>query len=82
MKAHVYVTLKEEVLDPQGDAVRQALGTLGYQGVKRARVGKLIVLDVDTADRKQAEADLHTMCKKLLSNPVIEDYRFEIVAGS
>jgi phosphoribosylformylglycinamidine synthase PurS subunit len=82
MKAHVYVTLKEEVLDPQGDAVRQALGTLGYQGVKRARVGKLIVLDVDASDRKQAEADLDAMCKKLLSNPVIEDYRFEIVAGS
>lgn len=81
MKAHVYVTLKEEVLDPQGDAVRHALGSLGFGHVRRARVGKLIVLDVDATDRAAAERDLDAMCKKLLSNPVIEDYRFEVVGG-
>jgi phosphoribosylformylglycinamidine synthase len=79
MKANVYVTLKEEVLDPQGDAVRRALGTLGFPGVRTARVGKLIELEVDAPDRATAEKDLRTMCEKLLCNPVIEDFRFEIV---
>ena len=79
MKANVYVTLKEEVLDPQGDAVRRALGTLGFGAVKSARVGKLIELEVDATDRAAAEKDLRVMCEKLLCNPVIEDFRFEIV---
>ena len=79
MKANVYVTLKEEVLDPQGDAVRRALGTLGHGAVKSARVGKLIELEIDASDRASAEKELRQMCEKLLCNPVIEDFRFEIV---
>ena len=79
MKANVYVTLKQEVLDPQGNAVRRALGTLGFGTVRTARVGKLIELEVDATDRTAAEKDLRTMCEKLLCNPVIEDFRFEIV---
>lgn len=78
MKAHVYVTLKREVLDPQGDAVRRALGTLGFSDLKSARVGKLIELELATTDRKVAERDLAAMCQKLLANPVIEDWRFEL----
>ncbi len=78
MKAHVYVTLKREVLDPQGDAVRRALGALGFDHVKNVRVGKLIELELDE-DEKQAEGDLQAMCEKLLANPVIEDFRFELV---
>jgi phosphoribosylformylglycinamidine synthase len=78
MKANVYVTLKREVLDPQGDAVRRALGSLGFEGVKSVRVGKLIELEVDTADRPAAEQELRAMCQKLLANPVIEDFRFEL----
>jgi len=79
MKANVYVTLKREVLDPQGDAVRRALGSLGFEAVKTARVGKLIELELDGADRAGAEKKLREMCEKLLANPVIEDFRFEIL---
>lgn len=79
MKAKVYVTLKREVLDPQGDAVRRALGTLGFEGVRDVRIGKLVELDLTGADRAKAEAELPAMCSKLLANPVIEDARFEIL---
>ncbi len=79
MKANIYVTLKREVLDPQGDAVRRATGSLGFAGVRDVRVGKLIEVELDDQDREAAEATLRTMCEKLLANPVIEDYRFELV---
>jgi phosphoribosylformylglycinamidine synthase len=79
MKARVYVTLKRGILDPQGQAVLHALGSLGYSGVKDVRVGKLIELELETSDRSKAEADLKTMGERLLANPVIEDYRFEIL---
>ena len=79
MKARVYVTLKRGILDPQGQAVLHALGSLGYSGVKDAQVGKLIELELETSDRSKAQADLKTMGERLLANPVIEDYRFEIL---
>jgi len=79
MKARVYVTLKRGILDPQGQAVLHALGSLGYSGVKDVRVGKLIELELETSDRPKAEDDLKTMGERLLANPVIEDYRFEIL---
>ena len=79
MKANVYVTLKQEVLDPQGDAVRRALGSLGFEDVKSVRVGKLIEIEVDAKDRDAARKELEQMCQKLLVNPVIEDFRFELV---
>jgi phosphoribosylformylglycinamidine synthase subunit PurS len=81
MKANVYVTLKQEVLDPQGDAVRRALGALGFDGLKSVRVGKLIEIDLGPTSRETAEKDLRGMCEKLLANPVIEDFRFELVDG-
>jgi len=77
MKAQVHVTLKEEVLDPQGDAVRRALGALGFERVQRVRVGKLI--EIDLSGSEDPKAELAAMCEKLLANPVIEDFRFEIV---
>jgi phosphoribosylformylglycinamidine synthase subunit PurS len=80
MKARVYVTLKRGILDPQGQAVLHALGALGYSGVKDVRVGKLIELELEASDKSKAETDLKTMGERLLANPVIEDYRFEIVA--
>jgi phosphoribosylformylglycinamidine synthase subunit PurS len=79
MKARVYVTLKRGILDPQGQAVLHALGSLGYSGVKDVRVGKLIELELEISGRPKAEADLKTMGERLLANPVIEDYRFEIL---
>lgn len=78
MRATIYVTLKREVLDPQGDAVRRALDSLELGGVDDVRVGKLIELNLDTDDRDEASKQLEAMCQKLLANPVMEDYRFEL----
>ncbi|MDA5109936.1 MULTISPECIES: phosphoribosylformylglycinamidine synthase subunit PurS [Brevibacillus] len=80
-KAVVYVTLRQSVLDPQGHAVKGALHTLGFDEVKDVRIGKYMELELDTADRAQAEERVRAMCEKLLANTVIEDYRFDIVEG-
>lgn len=76
MKARVYVMLKNGVLDPQGEAVRHALGALGFDGVDGVRQGKVIELDL--ADGT-SEATITEMCEKLLANTVIESYRVEIL---
>jgi phosphoribosylformylglycinamidine synthase subunit PurS len=80
-KAVVYVTLRQSVLDPQGHAVKGALHTLGFDEVTDVRIGKYMELELDTADRAQAEERVRAMCEKLLANTVIEDYRFDIVEG-
>ncbi|MGI4730906.1 MAG: phosphoribosylformylglycinamidine synthase subunit PurS [Janthinobacterium lividum] len=78
MKVRVVVTLKPGVLDPQGRAIVGALGGLGFAGVEDARVGKLIELTLaDGADAGQVDAQVQEMCKRLLANPVIENYRIE-----
>jgi len=74
MKTRVYVTLKNGVLDPQGKAIHNALEGLGFSGVNGVRAGKLIELDL--ADGV-SEADVEAMCRKLLANTVIENYRIE-----
>ncbi|MFN3845145.1 MAG: phosphoribosylformylglycinamidine synthase subunit PurS [Paracoccaceae bacterium] len=79
MKARVTIMLKNGVLDVQGEAVRHALGTLGFPGVTGVRQGKVIELDLAEADPARAEADVKAMCDKLLANTVIESYRIEIV---
>lgn len=79
MKARVTVMLKTGVLDPQGEAVRHALGSLGFQGVRGVRQGKVIELDLAATDRAEAEADVKAMCDKLLANTVIESYRVELL---
>lgn len=79
MKARVHVMLKDGVLDPQGEAVRHALGTLGFAGVTGVRQGKVIELDLDTTDKAAAEAEVRVMCEKLLANTVIEKFTVEIV---
>ncbi|MCB2093588.1 MAG: phosphoribosylformylglycinamidine synthase subunit PurS [Rhodobacteraceae bacterium] len=78
MKARVHVMLKDGVLDPQGEAVRHALATLGFSGVDAVRQGKVIELDLATSDRAAAEAEARAMCEKLLANTVIEKYSVEI----
>ncbi len=75
MKAHVHVMLKNGVLDPQGEAVRHALGALGFEGVDGVRQGKIIELDL--ADGT-SEDTVREMCEKLLANTVIESYRIEM----
>ena len=74
MKTRVYITLKNGVLDPQGKAIHHALEGLGFSGVNGVRAGKLIELDLDEG---VSEADLEAMCKRLLANTVIENYRIE-----
>ena len=78
MKARVEVMLKDGVLDPQGEAVRHALGTLGFAGVDGVRQGKVIEIDLAATDRAAAEAEVRAMCERLLANTVIEKYRVEI----
>lgn len=78
MKARVTVMLKNGVLDPQGEAIRNALGSLGFQGVNGVRQGKVIELDLSSTDKGAAEAEVKAMCEKLLANTVIESYRVEI----
>jgi phosphoribosylformylglycinamidine synthase subunit PurS len=70
--------LKNGVLDPQGEAVRRALGSLGFEGVEGVRQGKVIELDLQASDRARAEEEVRAMCEKLLANTVIESYRIEL----
>jgi phosphoribosylformylglycinamidine synthase len=74
MKTRVYVTLKNGVLDPQGKAIHHALEGLGFDGVRDVRAGKLIELDLEDG---VSEGDVEAMCRKLLANTVIENYRIE-----
>ena len=81
MKARVAIRLRPDVLDPQGKAIGQALGTLGFSGVDNVRQGKLIELDVEASDAATAKDKVKAMCERLLANPVIEDYEIEIAEG-
>ena len=75
MKALVHVTLRREVLDPQGEAIRRASVSLGHAEVRAVRQGKLFELELEGADAERARAQVEDLCRKLLANPVIEDYR-------
>jgi len=76
MKARVHVMLKNGVLDPQGEAVRHALGAMGFDGVNGVRQGKVIELDLAEGSTEDTVAQ---MCEKLLANTVIESYRIEVL---
>ena len=78
MKARVHVTLRPGVLDPQGKAIQNALGALGFSGVRDVRQGKSIEIDLAETDRARARAEVEAMCAKLLANPVIETYSVEL----
>jgi phosphoribosylformylglycinamidine synthase len=79
MKAIVNVFLKAGVLDSQGKAVHHALDSLHFNDVKDVRIGKQIVLELDTTDKEKAMADVEKMCEEILANTVIEDYEIELV---
>ena len=79
MKARVHIMLRNGVLDPQGEAVRHALGTLGFEGVEGVRQGKVIELDLIETEFEVAEKQVREMCEKLLANTVIETYHVEFI---
>lgn len=78
MVARVFVTLKRGVLDPAGKAVEQSLHSLGFSEANEVRLGKYIELRIEQGDPAKARARLEEMCRKLLANTVVEDYRVEI----
>jgi len=78
MHATVHVSLKEGILDPQGKAVGQALGRLGFDEVDEVRIGRTVSISLEDSDPVRARARLTEMCEKLLANTVIENYRIEI----
>jgi phosphoribosylformylglycinamidine synthase len=78
-KAQVFVTLKPSILDPQGSAVKKGLFSLGFNDVADVRVGKYLEVSFEAANKEQANQTIEEMCKKLLANPVIENYRFELL---
>lgn len=79
MLVKIHTTLKKSVLDPQGNAVANALDALGYGNIQDVRVGKYLELNLDISDETEASEQVKQMCEKLLANTVIEDYSFEIV---
>ncbi len=79
MKARVHIMLKTGVLDPQGEAVRHALGSMGFEGVEAVRQGKVIELELAETDATKAEDAVRKMCEALLANTVIERYDVEIL---
>ncbi len=80
MRAKITITLKNGVLDPQGKAIEGALSGLGFEGASDIRQGKVIELKLDEADEAAARAKAEEMCKKLLANPVMENYAIELLA--
>jgi len=79
MKARIHVSLKQGVLDPQGKAVAGALNNLGFQEVRSVRQGKFFDIDMGDIAAGEAEGRLKEYCEKLLANPVIENYRIEVL---
>lgn len=76
--ARVHVVLKPVVNDPEGLTIQGGLRSLGFANVEDVRAGKLLEIKLEAADRKSARAEIDSMCRKLLANPVIEDYRFTL----
>jgi phosphoribosylformylglycinamidine synthase len=78
MKAHVYVSLKKSVLDPQGKTIQGALGKMGYKGVQEIRQGKYFEIVLDGLDRDGAKAEVERMSREVLTNPIIEEFRYSL----
>jgi len=76
--SRIRVTLRKSILDPQGKAVEHAIGALGFQGVSNVRMGKYIELNVESSSAEEARLVTEDVCKKLLANPVMEDYHVEV----
>lgn len=77
-KAKVLIKRRPSILDPQGKAVEIGARNLGLDNIKNTRIGKYIEFDIDTSDKQEAEDEVNNYCKKLLSNPIMEDYEFTL----
>ena len=77
-KARVIITLKKTIMDAQGQTVEKALHNLGYEGVQNLRMGKYVEMDLNGAPKDKLPAQIDEMCRRLLANPIIEDFRVEI----
>jgi phosphoribosylformylglycinamidine synthase PurS subunit len=78
LKVEINITLKRTVADPQGLTIKHALESLGYKDLADVRIGKLVVIKLNFKNKKRAEQEINEMCKKLLANPIIEEYSFNI----
>ena len=78
-KAEIRITLKEGVVDPQGKAVEKTLGELGYSQVEQVQIGKYVELVVNTPERAEADRQVDEICRKVLINPVLEEYTYQLV---
>ncbi len=79
MLVKIYVTFREGILDPQGKAVLHSLHTLGYKSVEDVRIGRYIELNINDTPEEEMDSKIREMCSKLLVNPIIEDFRYEVV---
>lgn len=79
MKARVYVFYKDSVFDPQGNTLADSLRRVGFAKVRNVRVGKVIDVEVESTSKAEVQSDVQKMCDQLLSNPVIESYKFEVL---
>ncbi|MCL6566809.1 MAG: phosphoribosylformylglycinamidine synthase subunit PurS [Acidobacteriia bacterium] len=79
MKAHIWVTLKPTVLDPQGQTIQHALVSLGYNNVRDVRQGKFFVLELNGTSREEAQKQIERIARDVLANPVLEEFRYEIL---
>ena len=79
MKAKIYITLKDGIHDPQGQAVQQSLHMLGFDAVQDVRMGKFLEVELRGMDKESGQIQINSMCQKLLANMVIEDFRYEFV---
>jgi len=77
-KIKIYIRLKEGVADPQGETIKHALDSLGYLGITKVKTGKYLQIQLNTQEKKKIKEQIEDMCKKILVNPVIEDYEYEI----
>lgn len=81
-QARIYVTLRPSVLDPAGTAVQSGLQHMGYSNVEQVRIGKYVELTLTAVDESAARDQIDRMCDQLLANPVIENYRFELMTAA
>lgn len=79
-KAKIKITLRKSILDPQGKAVGHSIQSLGYKNVKDTRIGKFIELEIDSKSADEAKKITDEVCSKLLANPIMEDFEFEIIS--